>query len=36
MAASWNTALPLDGDIATHFITDIVPAVSGSSIREVA
>jgi hypothetical protein len=36
MAASWNTALPLDGDIAAPFITDIVPAVSGSSIREVA
>jgi hypothetical protein len=36
MAASWNTALPLDGDIAAPFITDIVPAVSGSNIREVA
>jgi hypothetical protein len=36
MAASWNTALPLDGDIAAPFITDIVPAVSGSYIREVA
>ncbi len=36
MAASWNTALPLDGDVAAPFITDIVPAVSGSHIREVA
>lgn len=36
MAASWNTALPLDGDVAAPFITDIVPAVSGSYIREVA
>lgn len=36
MASSWNSALPLDGDVAAPFITDIVPAVSGSSIREVA
>ncbi|AUX22370.1 uncharacterized protein SOCEGT47_028710 [Sorangium cellulosum] len=36
MAASWSAALPLDGDIAAPFITDIVPAVSGSHIREVA
>jgi hypothetical protein len=36
MAASWNTALPLDGNVAAPFITDIVPAVSGSYIREVA
>jgi hypothetical protein len=36
MAASWDTALPQDGDVAAPFITDIVPAVSGSSIREVA
>lgn len=36
MASSWNTALPLDGDIASPFISDIVPAVSGSEIREVA
>lgn len=36
MASSWNTALPLDGDVAAPFITDIVPAVSGSNIREVA
>ncbi|WP_104981635.1 hypothetical protein [Sorangium cellulosum] len=36
MAASWNTALPLDSDVAAPFITDIVPAVSGSYIREVA
>jgi hypothetical protein len=36
MAASWDTALPLDGDVAAPFITDIVPAVSGSRIREVA
>ena len=36
MAASWNTALPIDGDVAAPFIADIVPAVSGSNIREVA
>jgi hypothetical protein len=36
MATSWNTALPSDGDMAAPFITDIVPAVSGSNIREVA
>lgn len=36
MAASWNTALPMDGEIAAPFITDIVPAVSGSDVREVA
>lgn len=36
MAASWNTALPVDGDVSASFITDIVPAVSGSHIREVA
>jgi hypothetical protein len=36
MAASWNSTLPLDGDVATPFITDIVPAISGSQIREVA
>jgi hypothetical protein len=36
MASSWNNALPLDGDVAAPFITDIVPAVSGSNIREVA
>jgi len=36
MAASWNTALPVDGAIAAPFITDIVPAVSGSQVREVA
>ncbi|MGC4064928.1 MAG: hypothetical protein QM784_09855 [Polyangiaceae bacterium] len=36
MASSWSTALPLDGDIAAPFITDVVPAVSGSNIREVA
>lgn len=36
MSASWNTALPIDGDVAAPFITDIVPAVSGSYIREVA
>jgi hypothetical protein len=36
MAANWNTALPVDRDVAAPFITDIVPAVSGSSIREVA
>jgi len=36
MSASWNTALPIDGDVAAPFITDIVPAISGSYIREVA
>jgi len=35
MSASWNTALPVDGDVAAAFITDIVPAVSGSHIDEV-
>lgn len=36
MAASWNSALPLEGEVAAPFITDIVPAVSGSHVREVA
>lgn len=36
MAESWNSTLPLDGAVAAHFITDIVPAISGSHIREVA
>jgi len=36
MAASWNAALPLDADVAASFLTDIVPAVTGSHIREVA
>jgi hypothetical protein len=36
MAAGWNSALPLDGDVAAPFITDIVPAVSGSHVRQVA
>jgi hypothetical protein len=36
MAASWNSTLPLDGAVAAPFITDIVPAVSGSHVREVA
>lgn len=36
MAASWNTALPLDGETAAPFITDVVPALSGSHLREVA
>jgi len=36
MAASWDTALPPDPDVTAHFITDIVPAVSGSDIHEVA
>jgi hypothetical protein len=36
MAASWNEALPIEQDVAAPFITDIVPAVSGSSIRQVA
>jgi hypothetical protein len=36
MAASWNSALPTEGDVAIPFITDIVPAVSGSQVRQVA
>ncbi len=36
MAASWNSTLPPDGKVAAQFIADIVPAVSGSEIREVA
>jgi hypothetical protein len=36
MAAGWNSALPMDGAIAAPFITDIVPAVSGSHVRQVA
>jgi len=36
MAASWNSTLPLDGNVAAPFIADVVPAVSGSHIREVA
>lgn len=36
MATSWNTTLPVDGNLAAPFIMDIVPAVSGSQIREVA
>ena len=36
MAAGWNAALPMDGAIAAPFITDIVPAVSGSHVRQVA
>jgi hypothetical protein len=36
MAASWNEALPPDDDVTAPFITDIVPAISGSHIREVA
>lgn len=35
-AASWNTTLPPDGRVAAQFIADIVPAVSGAEIREVA
>jgi hypothetical protein len=36
MAASWDSTLPLDGEVAASFITDIVPAISGSHVREVA
>jgi len=36
MAASWNDALPSEPDVAAPFITDIVTAVSGSSIHQVA
>lgn len=35
MSAAWNAALPND-HIGAPFITDIVPAISGSTIREVA
>lgn len=36
MAANWDTALPLDQQMAAPFIADIVPALSGSYLREVA
>lgn len=36
MAASWNDALPSEQNVAAPFIADVVPAVSGSSIRQVA
>ena len=36
MASSWSNALPAEQDVAAPFLTDIVPAVSGSSIRQVA
>jgi hypothetical protein len=36
MATNWDDALPKEQDVAAPFITDIVPAVSGSSIRQVA
>lgn len=36
MAASWDAALPDEPEVAAPFITDIVPAVSGSSIQAVA
>jgi hypothetical protein len=36
MAASWSRALPSDGKVSAPFIADIVPAVSGSLVREVA
>ncbi len=36
MAASWYTALPLENEMAAPFVTDIVPALSGSHLREVA
>lgn len=36
MAGSWSDELPVEQDDAAPFITDIVPAVSGSSIRQVA
>jgi hypothetical protein len=36
MAASWSDALPTEPAVAGPFIADIVPAVSGSTIRQVA
>jgi hypothetical protein len=36
MAASWSDALPPERDVTGPFIMDVVPAVSGSSIRQVA
>lgn len=36
MSSSWDAALPEASDVAAPFITDIVPAVSGSFVREVA
>src|SRR5262249_27958849 len=36
MAASWSTTLPVGSDVAVPFIMNVVPAVSGSLVREVA
>lgn len=36
MSASWNDALPAAPEDAAPFIQDVVPAVVGSSIRQVA
>ncbi len=36
MASSWNTALPTEGKFTELFTTDIVPAISGSLVHEVA
>lgn len=33
MAASWNEALPDEDEAAAALLTDVVPALSGSSIR---
>lgn len=36
MSASWSDALPRKPEAAATFISDVVPAVSGSSVRPVA
>lgn len=36
MAGSWNETLPRDQEVAAPFLTDIVPAVSGSRVRQAA
>jgi hypothetical protein len=36
MAASWNDTLPEENAVAAPFIMDIVPAVSGSSVRQIS
>jgi hypothetical protein len=33
MSTNWNSALPLDGATAAPFITDVVPAASGSMVH---
>lgn len=36
MASSWNETLPAEAELAAPFITDIVPAISGASVHQVA